>query len=208
MSDARVQSIEAVAGFHDHLQHFRRCLLKELESLESELGKISGWILEDACEYWARERQVTHRNLTEYQQQLSRCMSSVRADEQRPCTEEKKRVARARQRLDLCEEKIRMARSAVSQWETRKQKIRTRVEHCRDLLETELSVAGTRLMRHLEALEAYANLGRQSPIAASVPLRAATNVEPTGREQQMTDRDSIENIKDSNPAPRPQKEIE
>lgn len=202
MSHARVQSIQAVADFQEYLQHFRRCLLKELEALESELGKVSGWMLEDAYDYWVRERQLIQRNLTEYQQQLSRCLSSVRADEQRPCTEEKKRVYRAQQRLQLCEDKIRKARAAVTQWETRKQKLRTRIEHCRDLADADLSVAGTRLGRHLGALESYANLSRQSRVYSD-PQRAASDGEPELPEPPM-----IEDPKNTSRAPSPPKEIE
>ena len=211
MSNARVQSIQAVADFHEYLQNFRRCLKKELESLESELGSISGWILEGACEYWNRERQMAQRNLNEFQQQLSRCLSSVRADEQRPCTEEKKRVARARQRLALCEEKVRMAHSAVGQWETRRQRVRTRVEHCRDLVDSDLSVAGTRLLRHLEALEAYANLGRQSRVSPESQPAPTEKQPAAAAEQQMSHEDNDNSRTHEPTSPRahePTKEIE
>jgi chromosome segregation ATPase len=171
MSNANVQSIQAVSDFQQYMHVFRRSLLKEIETLESELSKVTAWISEDAREYWHRERQVIARKLSEHEQQLSRCMASVRENEQRPCTEEKKRVARARERLELCEAKIRAAQTAVSHWEKSLQKIRTRIEHCRDLVNSDLSVADTQLLRNLDALQSYAQMGRPSQIAGGSPMK-------------------------------------
>lgn len=184
MSHARVQSIQAIAEFQDHLQHFRRSLIKELETLQGELSKVAFWILEEADAYWSEQRKIAHKTLNEYQQQLSRCLSYVREDERRSCTEEKKRVSRARQRLELCDEKLRMAKTAARHWESRQQKMRTRIEHCRDLVDSDLAVANTRVLRYLETLESYANLGRQTTASAESSLPKSEEVEQEEQEEQ------------------------
>ncbi len=155
MSSARVQSIEAVQGFAEHLQSFRLSLAKELEALQLELRRVSHWIQDEALNYWQREQQSNARSLAEHLQQLSRCMSYVRQDEQRPCTEERKRVARAKERAQLCEQKIRCARAAAIHWETRMNKIMTKLQVCRDLTESDLLVAVGDLRNYIERLESY-----------------------------------------------------
>ena len=158
MSTARVQSIEAIQRFVEHLQTFRLALVKELESLDLELRRVSTWINEDAQDFWRLEQQTNARKLAENLQQLSRCMSYVRSDEQRPCTEEKKRVARAKERAQLCETKIRLGKAASLHWESRAAKVTTKVQRCQDMAEADLQIAINLLRRHLELLNSYAQL--------------------------------------------------
>jgi hypothetical protein len=94
-------------------------------------------------------------------------MSYVREDERRPCTEEKKRVKRAKERYELCQQKIRIAKEANARWEQEQIKNSTRVERCRDLAESSLMVAIHQLRGLLERLESYANL--KSAASSSSP---------------------------------------
>lgn len=155
MNSAKVQSIEIVQGFAEYLQHLRLQLLKELEALDLQLRRLSQWVNEDAPGYWQHEQQTNARRLAEHLQQLSRCMSYVRKEEQRPCTEEKKRVARAKERAQLCESKIRIAEAAALHWESRVSKLITKLQRCQDLAEADLPIALGHLKKHLELLESY-----------------------------------------------------
>lgn len=169
MSSANVLSLEALQQFYVELQQFRTALLKELESLDLELRRLSQWIQVDSAQYWNNEHQLIRRRLSECLQQLSRCMSYVREDERRPCTEEKKRVAKAKERATMCETKIKIVQAASTHWETRTAKTRTKLQRCRDMAESELLAALNRLQSHIERLEAY----RQLPSPTMLPSESA-----------------------------------
>lgn len=155
MSNAKVLSVEALEQFFVQLKAFRTSLMKELEALDLELRRLTNWIEADASGYWDQEHQQVRRKLSEYLQQLSRCMSYVREDERKPCTEEKKQVAKAKERTQLCENKQQVARAARQHWESRKAKVRTKLQRGRDLTESELQVAINKLQKILEQLEDY-----------------------------------------------------
>lgn len=165
MSSANVLSIEALEQFHVELQQYRAGLLKEFESLDLELRRLSQWIQVESVQYWDHENQQIRRRLSEYLQQLSRCMSYVREDEKRPCTEEKKRVAKAKERATVCETKIKIVKQAGIRWQARTAKVNTKLQRCRDMAESELLVALNKLRTNIERLEAYSEL--VSPISKS-----------------------------------------
>ena len=155
---ANVQSLEQLERFSGQVVHLRTQLLKEIETLSLELRRLTTWIEQEAFQYWSNELTQSQRRLIECQQTLSRCMSYVRADEQRPCTEEKKRVRRAEERTNLCQQKLRVARAAATQWERERTKANAKIMRCRDLAESDLVVAQHQLRDQIERLRAYANL--------------------------------------------------
>lgn len=175
MSNANVLSLEALQQLYIELQQFRVGLLRELESLDLELRRLTHWLEVDAVGYWNNEQQQIRRRLSECLQQLSRCMSYVREDERRPCTEEKKRVAKAKERAAVCEAKIKIVQAAATHWETRTAKTRTKLQRCRDMAESDVLVALNRLQTHIERLEAYSQL--RSPLLQSAESLAESSIE-------------------------------
>lgn len=155
MSSAKVLSVEALQQFHIDMAQFRVGLLKELESLDLELRRLTQWIEVDAARYWDQENQLIRRKLSEYLSQLSRCMSYVREDERKPCTEEKKQVAKAKERANLCEQKLLVLKAASTHWEARRSRVRPKVQRARDMAESDLVVALNQLLSLIERLEAY-----------------------------------------------------
>ncbi|MFO0941672.1 MAG: hypothetical protein U0930_13020 [Pirellulales bacterium] len=176
MSNAKVLSVEALEQFFVQLKAFRTSLMKELEALELELRRLTNFIEVDATRYWEHEYQQVRRKLSEYSQQLSRCMSYVREDERKPCTEEKKMVAKAKERTQLCENKMQIAQAARQHWESRKAKVRTKLQRGRDLAESELQVAINKLQRILENLEDYRRVA--SGAFSQEPAADTTNAVP------------------------------
>ena len=155
MSSAKVLSVEALQQFHIDLAQFRVGLLKELESLDLELRRLTQWIEVDAARYWDQENQLIRRKLSEYLSQLSRCMSYVREDERKPCTEEKKQVAKAKERANVCEQKLLVLKAASTHWEARRSRVRPKMQRARDMAESDLVVALNQLLSLIERLEAY-----------------------------------------------------
>ena len=155
MSSAKVLSVEALQQFHIDMAQFRVGLLKALESLDLELRRLTQWIEVDAARYWDQENQLIRRKLSEYLSQLSRCMSYVREDERKPCTEEKKQVAKAKERANVCEQKLLVLKAASTHWEARRSRVRPKMQRARDMAESDLVVALNQLLSLIERLEAY-----------------------------------------------------
>ncbi len=173
---ADVRSLEQLEEFLRRTEAMRGGLLKELEALGLELRRMSHWLSEEVIGYWRDELTKAQRRFAECRDSLSRCLSSVRADEQRPCTDEKKRLRIAEQRLELCQQKLRVSQAALAFWEAERNKQRSYIVRCRDLAESDLRVACEHLRGQIETLHTYANLrsGASSSAAASSSPSAAT----------------------------------
>ncbi len=157
-SSANVRSLERLEGFLDHCQTTRVKLLKELENLQLELQRLTSWLENDAARYWAGELQQAQRDWVECEQALLRCRSAVRASEQRPCTEQRKRLEQATERRTLCEHQVRFVREAMVMWQREKTKTDAKIYRCRDLADSDLAVAINKLKEQLGRLEEYSKM--------------------------------------------------
>lgn len=153
--NAEVRSLEQLESFLEHTESFRTQLQSELENLTLELRRLSNWLTNDVQGYWSDELIKAQRRTTECRDVLSRCMSYVRETERRPCTEEKKRLRLAEDRLELCQRKLKATQSAITLWETQRNKQQGRIARCRDLAESEMLVACNSLRDQVELLRSY-----------------------------------------------------
>lgn len=157
-TSANVRSLERLEGFLEHCQKTRAQLLKELENLQLEMQRLTAWLENDAARYWAGELQSAQRNWVECEQALLRCRSAVRASEQRPCTEQRKRLEHATERRTLCEHQVRFVGEALLMWQRETTKTAAKIYRCRDMAESELSVAIHLLREQLGRLEEYSKM--------------------------------------------------
>ncbi|MCR9295880.1 MAG: hypothetical protein NXI32_24450 [bacterium] len=168
---ADVRSVEQLELLDERTSDFRARLLGEIENLQIELHRLTEWIESDASGYWREELNRANRAFVEARENLSRCMSYVREEERRPCTEEKKRVQRAKDRKQLCEEKLQIAKNAAVAWERARRLSQTHVQRCRDLADADLNAAQVHLRGQIERLREY--LGLRS--AANSPANKSAN---------------------------------
>jgi hypothetical protein len=136
---------------------------KELEALQVELRRLTNWISVDARQYWSSELTKATRFLVECQDALTRCQSYVRESEKRPCTEEKKRLAKAKDRRQLCERMVRLAAAAATAWEREQNKNHAKTQRLVDMVEADLLVASNHLQGHIDLIEDYANVSSGGP---------------------------------------------
>jgi hypothetical protein len=158
MSSANVRSLERLEGFLEHCQTTRVKLLKELENLQIELQRLTSWLENDATRYWTGELQQAKRDWGECEQALVRCRSAVRASEQRPCTEQRKRLEQATERRTLCEQQVKFLRDASLMWQLEKTKTDAKIYRCRELADSDLAVAINKLKEQLGRLEEYSTM--------------------------------------------------
>ncbi len=155
---AEVLSLAQLETFHHQLANFRTQLSSEIETLLLELRRLTNWLGDDVLGYWSDERLKAERKWAECRDSLSRCMSYVREDERRPCTDEKKRLQLAERRLELCQQKLKTTQAAILYWETERNKQQSKISRCRDLADSEMQVACHVLGDQIERLKTYANL--------------------------------------------------
>ncbi len=160
--NAQVLSLAQIEAFATQLIGFRSQLSAEIELLQLELRRLTNWLNHDVLGYWGDELAKAERRWTECRDSLTRCMSYVREDERRPCTEEKKRLQQAERRLELCQQKLKTTRAAILFWDTERNKQQSKIVRCRDLAEADLQVAVHVLTDQVERLKAYAGL-RSTP---------------------------------------------
>ncbi len=186
-NNAKVVSVEQLEVLHHRLMHYRSKMEKELELLALETRRLETWINSEAPQYWQSEYTVAKRRLAECKDALTRCQSYVRADERKPCTEEKKRLQRALQRSRLCEEMLQKTKAAQRHWQQEHIKNMSKVQRLRDVVETELLVAANDLQKDIDNLHRYAALTAKS----TAPQASASQGESV-TEARDTDHNAVE----------------
>ncbi|MGN6543788.1 MAG: hypothetical protein ACTHK7_01980 [Aureliella sp.] len=155
---AEVRSLAQLQNLRERCATCRTSALQQIESLRAELQKLTRWLDDEATLYWQREMVLAERRWNECREALMRCQATVRADEQRPCTEERKRLERATQRRDLCEKKLRAAREARLVWQKQVIKLSGRLEKTADMADAELLATIHQLDAVISTLEAYSQI--------------------------------------------------
>lgn len=158
---ADVRSLAQLKNLRERCMHSRVQTLKEAEGLQAELNKLSRWLVDEAAPYWQNQFVLSERRLNECRDALTRCQATVRADEKRPCSDERKRLEIAMTRRTLCEEKLRAVRDAGLVWQAQVVKLRGRLQHVGDMAEGHLMVTLYKLDEIIATLETYAQI--QSP---------------------------------------------
>ncbi len=158
MSSADVRSLERLEGFLQQSQMTRSNLLKEIDNLQTEIRRLTLWIENDAEKYWREELQKSQRHWVECEQALLRCRSAVRANEQRPCTEQRKRLENATERRGLCERQVRLTSELQMVWNRELTKANAKMQRCRDMAEAEMLVAIHHLREQLGRLDEYTRM--------------------------------------------------
>ncbi len=158
MSDqgADVRSLAQLNSLRERCTNFRVQTLQELETFQAEVQKLTRWIDEEVPAYWQQQLTLAERRWTECREVLMRCEACVRADEKRPCTEERKHLEKATARRTLCQEKLRAAREAALVWQRHVFKLRGRIQSAGDMADANMQVALVELSDLIQALETYA----------------------------------------------------
>ncbi len=159
--NAEVRSLAQLQTLRERIAVGRAQTVKEAEAAGSELIKLTRWLEEEAAGYWRQQFAESERHLKECREALMRCEATVRDDEKRPCTDERKRVEKAVARRNLCDAKLRATREAILVWQRQVVKLRGRLQSTADMAESDLMVTLNQLDTILAALEAYANLRAQ-----------------------------------------------
>ena len=155
---AEVRSLAQLQALRERTVICRAQTIKEAEATGAELAKLTRWLDDEASGYWRQQLAESERWLNECREALMRCQATVRADEKRPCTDERKRVDKALARRTLCEAKLRMAREALLEWQRQVVKLRGRLQNTADLADADMQVTINHLDQIIATLDAYTKL--------------------------------------------------
>lgn len=158
MSSADVRSLAQLENLRERLVLWRGHTAKELEFLLADLQKLRFWIEEEVDSYWRQQLTYSQRHWNECREALLRCEAAVRADEKRPCTDERKRLEKATQRRALCEQRLRLAKEAKLVWARQINKLRGRMQSVGDMADSDILVTISKLTSIIETLETYARV--------------------------------------------------
>ncbi len=171
---ADVRSIQAIQDYLQQFQTSRAETLKEVENIQAELQRMTAWLEQDVDHYWKMELKNAERYQVESQEALLRCQSAVRSDEQRSCTEQQKRLHRAKERRMFCERQVRLVSEAKLAWQRACAKLASKIFRVRDLAEADMAVAIVHLRNRLQTLEDYTQLRTTALHAAdSTPMTSS-----------------------------------
>jgi hypothetical protein len=184
---ADVRSLAQLETLRERLALWRTGVLKETEHLQLELRKLTVWLEEDVGDYWRKQAVVAQQGFSEATEVLLRCESVVRMDEKRPCTEERKRVAHAKQRKELCEQKLRLVREARVVWERQLNKLRGRLHVVNDMADSDVQVTLGKLSQIIETLQAYARVSSSDAGSLADPAAAIPNAVQDGTQDSTQD---------------------
>jgi hypothetical protein len=157
-NEAHIESIESLKQLALTLGKMREMTAREVEAIQIELRRLEFWLEEALPGYWEEQMRLANRRCVEARQVLSDCESKVRDDEQRSCSEHRKRWERAAERLAFCERKLRLLKQCRNDWKQELDRVRPRIAALNELAETGLPLCQNKLQNHLEIMQKYTEL--------------------------------------------------
>jgi hypothetical protein len=158
MAEANVKSLEAIEAFIESVAKLRHDTGKQTDDIRQQLQRVSAWLEKELPDYWSNEKRIAEKKWIEARQDLLRCEATTRAEDDSPCSIQKKVLRKATERKALCEERSRSIPRYALEWNRFVQEFSTNVRQLDDLSESSLLNAWNRLQAILESLKKYANL--------------------------------------------------
>ena len=111
MSTSDVRNIESLERLRAGILKLSDDWDKVLQEIRLSVHRAEDYFANRVPSYWRGQTQLAERELNEAKDYLSQKLASARASDRPSAIEAKKRVARAKARLNQCREKTQAARS-------------------------------------------------------------------------------------------------
>ncbi len=197
MAQARLTRIDAVGEMAAAVDAFRNEAAAAIEGLDMEIRRVLEWIHHDRHDHWDHQVRRGWERITEARVQLQQAMTARRIGERDPaCIDEKKALARAKQRLEIAQERVEAVRHCTRAIDRAVDEYRGARTPLSMWLESEAPKALAALRRMMDNLEDY--LAQQAPHDSSViAAPAASFAKDAGKTPTLQD--------DAGKMPTPQK---
>jgi len=176
MGQARLTRIDAAGEMVAAVDAFRNEANAVLESLDMEIRRALEWIHHDRHDHWNHEVRRGWDRITEARIQLQQAMTARRIGNHDPaCIDEKKALARAKQRLEIAQQKVEAVRHCAREIDRAVDEYRGARTPLSGWLETEAPKALAVLRRMMDHLEEY--LAIHTPGGGSAGTTLAAGIE-------------------------------
>ena len=180
MGQARLTRIDAVQEMAAAVDAFRNEAIGGLGNLDMEIRRALEWIHHDRHEHWNHQVRRGWERITEARVQLQQAMTARRIGDHDPaCIDEKKALARAKQRLEIAQEKVEAVRHCARAIDHAVDEYRGARTPLSGWLESEAPKALAALRRMMDNLEDY--LALQAPAAGRAAGAAEQGAGKRGR---------------------------
>jgi hypothetical protein len=157
MADAKVENLEALQDFSSAIETMRVESAKNSDDVREQFQRVALWLSKELPEYWANELRVAQNRWIEAREELLRCQSKTRSDDETSCLFQRKTLERATTRRQLCEQRVRLIPQLAIEWERFQHEALMSVRQLDDLAESTLPLAQRRLNDLIDVLKRYAS---------------------------------------------------
>ena len=156
MAQARLTRIDAVQDMATAVDAFRAAATAALEDLDMEIRRALDWIHHDRHEHWDHEVRRGWERVTQTRVELHQAIATRRVGDHEPaCVDERKAIVRAKQRLEVAQEKVEAVRHCIRTIDQAVSEYRGSRTALAGWLESEAPRAMSALHRMMDNLEAY-----------------------------------------------------
>ena len=156
MGAARLSRTDAVVEMAAAVETFRNEATAALDGLDMEIRRGLEWIHHERHDHWNQQVRRGWEQITAARVQLQQAMTARRIDAHDPaCIDEKKALARAKQRLETAQEKVEAVRHCAREIDRGVDEYRGARTPLSSWLDSDAPKALATLRRMMDHLEAY-----------------------------------------------------
>jgi hypothetical protein len=159
---ANVRSLDAIRYFRPAVIRFEDDVAAALTGLRTELNRTLQWLDHDCPAYWQQQVRSGFDNVAEARTQLARRQMMTVAGRHPDCIDEKKALGRAKQHLELAQEKLRLCRQWSIKAHRAADEYNSRIGRVEQSMSQNLPRMKVILEKIVEALESYSATERPS----------------------------------------------
>jgi len=172
---AQVRDIEAVEAFRSHLIVYLSQARPALEEAAAEVTRIRSWLENDQRTYWENQIRRRRKELEQIQQALFTARVGMLHKESGA---DQLAFHRARRALQEAEDKLRVVKRWVREFDNRVQPLLKQTEKLHTVLALDMVNAVGYLTQTINTLAAYAETMPSTSAAATTPSPSEPLVEP------------------------------
>src|SRR5580704_9833370 len=175
---ANVRSLDSVQRFRPKVAQFEEDLGAALTSLRVEISRTLQWLDHDCPAYWQNQVRQGFDRVAEARTTLMRKQMITVAGHRAECIDEKKALAKAKQNLDIAQEKVQACRQWSIKAHHAADEYTARVGRVEQAVGRGLPRIKMMLDRMIAALEDYAQVARGAVSDLNASVEVETDLSP------------------------------
>jgi hypothetical protein len=173
---ANVRSLDAIRYFRPAVIRFEDDVAAALTGLRTELNRTLQWLDHDCPAYWQQQIRSGFDSVAEARTQLARRQMMTVAGRHPDCIDEKKALGRAKERLELAQDKLRLCRQWSIKAHRAADEYNSRIGRVEQSMSQNLPRMKVILERIVEALESYS--ASERPSRTNTPIADVSESAP------------------------------